>query len=66
MISMYLFKKHYSELVRFGRFLRMKLQIHTPVKIAYTAEIDFSESTATGVIRGVNKKGCPFGTAFIT
>lgn len=39
MVTMDIFEKHYLDLVRFDRFLGMKLQVHGPGKITYTLEI---------------------------
>ncbi len=39
MVSMDIFEKYYSELVRFDRFLGMKLQVHAPGRITYTLEV---------------------------
>lgn len=39
MITMDVFEKHYLDLVKFDRFLGMKLKVHAPGKITYTLEI---------------------------
>ncbi|PKL17143.1 MAG: PaaI family thioesterase [Spirochaetae bacterium HGW-Spirochaetae-5] len=39
MVTMDVFEKHYLDLVKFDRFLGMKLKVHAPGKITYTLEI---------------------------
>ena len=52
MITMDIFEKYYTELVKFDKFLGMKLHVYEPGKITYTLEIMDNHLTAPDQCHG--------------